>query len=109
MLLQVADRGFVLTAAHNLKDWGKVRYVISLQADGVVDLTTVQAEVTNNTSDIDFAILPLTAEMFARVARSKKFVRLSNVDIEGDVPKPGIHTIFGYPVELVLDAAQGDL
>jgi hypothetical protein len=100
VLLQVADRGFVVTAAHCLDGWGKVRFLCAVDDGGFIDLTTVQAHVTRDRGDADFALLPLDDEMFARVSSSRAFVRLSEVDAHGDAPATGIHALFGYPVQL---------
>lgn len=103
VLIQVADRGFVLTAGHTLDGWGTVRFILLLGEDGgqVVDLTRCPAEVTRNKEELDFAIIPLDSASHELVLRAKRFVRLSEVDISGENPINGIHAFFGYPVELV--------
>ncbi len=98
VLLQVADRHFVITAAHCLKGWGKSRFWILLPEGDVIDLTTVQAETPTDRS-MDFALLPLTDEMVTKLSGFRSFVRLSEVDVLGDLPRPGIHAVLGYPLQ----------
>lgn len=105
VLLQVADRGFVVTAAHCLHDWGKVRFLCAVNEGGFIDLTTVPAQVTCDQAGADFALLPFDDEMFEQVSTSRRFVRLSDVDVHGDAPAPGIHAVFGYPVQLATRSA----
>lgn len=101
VLLQVADRYFLLTAAHALKEWREMALVIPLGDGTGIDIRSSRAEITRDQRDADFALVPLTEPMVERLsASSKQFVRLAEVDVAGDEPAVGIHALFGYPMEL---------
>jgi len=106
VLMKIADRCFAFTAAHCLKDWGKARFLILLPDGDFVDLTTVQAEVPKDPS-MDFALLPLTDEMAAKLSQFRKFVLLSEVEVADGEPHEGIHAVLGYPIHLRERSAEG--
>ena len=101
VLLQVADRHFLVTAAHALKVWREMSLIIPLGDGTGIDIRSSRAELTRDQRDADFALVPLTDPMVERLlAASKDFVRLAEVDVSGDEPAFGIHAVFGYPLEL---------
>lgn len=108
VLIQVADRHFVITAAHVLDLWGKLSLIVPLAGGMTVNLTACRAEVTKDTEHADFAIIPLTEAMAAVLLQSKAFVRLSEMDAAAATPQ-GMHAVFGYPQELSRIAQRGRL
>lgn len=100
VLLQVADRRFVLTAAHVLKLWKELALIIPTGERNGINLTACLAEVACDEHEADFALIPLSPEMVDALLPAKDFVRLAETDVTGDEPPLGIHAVLGYPQEM---------
>lgn len=100
VLLAIADQGFLITAAHNLKqitDHGIPLYVTSpKQGQGGIQLIGKLHATEEDT--IDVAVIELSKETKVTLDDAgARFLRVTDVDNQA-APTPGLYLVRGYPI-----------
>ena len=101
VLLAIADQGFLVTAAHDLKQITDARiplYVTSpRKGQGGIPLVG-QLHATEEMT-IDLAVVKLSSETKAMLDDAgAKFLRVVDVDNQS-IPTPGLYLVRGYPID----------
>jgi hypothetical protein len=106
VLLQVADRRFVLTAAHVLKLWKELALIIPTGERNGINLTACLAEVACDEHEADFALIPLSPEMVDALLPAKDFVRLAEPTLPATNPRwaftPSLATRRKWPIVIAI-------
>jgi len=95
-LVAVADRRFVVTAAHVVRDARNAKSTVGIAVAGDdYFIATPETWIVSQGDSFDLAICPLDQSQSERLAKST-FVRIGDVSFQADLSR-GFFVVFGYP------------
>src|SRR5262245_57500541 len=101
VLLAIADDAFLISAAHVLAEVATDQMWIhpAAAAPNLLPLDGVIVNTTENRGAVDFGFVRLAEDVRAELAKSKQFVRLSEIEMNLD-DSHGWYAAFGFPAEV---------
>ncbi|MCX5748060.1 MAG: hypothetical protein NT062_36840 [Proteobacteria bacterium] len=101
VLLAIADDVFLISAAHVLAEAATAQMWIHPAAAGpkLFPLEGVVVNTTENRGSVDFGFVRLAEDVRVELAKSKQFVRLSEIEMSLD-DSSGWYAAFGFPAEI---------
>jgi hypothetical protein len=110
VLLRVAERHFMLTCAHDIRD-RFIKHKLPAYLGRMTEETSHLIRLTNcpmvrvETDCVDLAVIELAKDVVEQLLPTNRFISISEMDLR-PVPLPGCYLVLGFPtVDTTMDEA----